>query len=692
MRVPIVLQADASECGIACLAMVAAHFGHHQTLREYRSQFRISQRGTTLANLRNHAQKLGFQGRAVKLELEELQLLRRPAILHWAFDHFVVLIAVGRNRIRIVDPAHGERTVTMAEVGGKFTGIALELLPTPTLKPRKSEEAIRLGTFFPAFKSLGASLSGVFMMTLALQAFALAMPLHVQFTIDQGIREGDWNLTVALAIGFGLVGLISAATQWLRTLLAQYVGNTSSFRMVAGLGHHLLRLPDPWFEARHTGDVMSRFASTVPVREFLMTGVFSIVIDSVMTLGALAILTAYSPKLAIVASLILLLILGIRLVTFDWLRNLTQETIIAEAGESTSFIENVERHRAIKLLGAESSREDVWQERLVAHLNSQTKLVRFNAHISLAGTSLATLQSVLLLMLGAGMVIDGSFTLGMFIAFSSYAGTFSTHAQSLIERLIGLRMLRLHRERIADIAVEEREPSPVEPSVPNRILGNIEVQDLQFSYDDSPSLFEALNLQVNQGEFIALEGASGSGKSTFIKLLCKLIQAREGTILVDGLDLRRIETKSYRRKLGIVMQDDDLFTGNLLENIAVEFEDLDMDRVHMAARLACLHDEVMRMPMEYITRVGHMGSTLSGGQKQRVMIARAIYRRPAIFLLDEGTAHLNDELQQQVLKNLKDSGATIIAATHDDRVSACADRRVRFEHGHSGRILIIEHG
>ena len=692
MRVPIVLQADASECGIACLAMVAAHFGYHQTLREYRSQFRISQRGTTLANLRNHAQKLGFQGRAVKLELEELQLLRRPAILHWAFDHFVVLIAVGRNRIRIVDPAHGERTVTMAEVGGKFTGIALELLPTPTLKPRKSEEAIRLGTFFPAFKSLGASLSGVFMMALALQAFALAMPLHVQFTIDQGIREGDWNLTVALAIGFGLVGLISAATQWLRTLLAQYVGNASSFRMVAGLGHHLLRLPDPWFEARHTGDVMSRFASTEPVREFLMTGVFSIVIDSVMTLGALAILTAYSPKLAIVASLILLLILGIRLVTFDWLRNLTQETIIAEAGESTSFIENVERHRAIKLLGAESSREDVWQERLVAHLNSQTKLVRFNAHISLAGTSLATLQSVLLLMLGAGMVIDGSFTLGMFIAFSSYAGTFSTHAQSLIERLIGLRMLRLHRERIADIAVEEREPSPVEPSVPNRILGNIEVQDLQFSYDDdSPSLFEALNLQVNQGEFIALEGASGSGKSTFIKLLCKLIQAREGTILVDGLDLRRIETKSYWRKLGIVMQDDDLFTGNLLENIAVELEDLDMDRVHMAARLACLHDEVMRMPMEYITRVGHMGSTLSGGQKQRVMIARAIYRRPAIFLLDEGTAHLNDELQQQVLKNLKDTGATIIAATHDDRVSACADRRVRFEHGHSGRIL-IEHG
>ena len=689
MRIPVVLQADAAECGIACLAMVAAHFGHRETLREYRSKFRVSQRGTTLANLRNYAEKLGFQGRAVKVELEELALLRRPAILHWEFDHFVVLTAVGRKKIRIVDPALGERALPMAEVNDKFTGIALELLPTPTLKPRKAEEAIRLGTFFPAFKGLGASLSGVFLMTVALQAFALAMPLHVQFTIDQGVRQGDWNLTVALAVGFGLVGLVSVATQWLRTLLAQFVGNTSSFRMVAGLGHHLLRLPDPWFEARHTGDVMSRFASTEPVREFLMTGIFSMIVDSAMALGALAILVAYSPKLALVAAGFLIVILGIRLGTFDWLRNLTRETIIAGASEDTSFIENVERHRAIKLLGAESSREDVWVEHLVAQLNSHTRLVRFNSHLGFATSALATLQGVLLLMLGAGLVIDGSFTLGMFIAFSAYAATFSGHAQSLIERLISLRMLRLHRERIADIAIEEPEPSMPETPMRSRVLGGIEIRGLRFSYDDdSPEVFGALDLQINQGEFLALEGASGTGKSTLIKLLCKLIQAQEGVILLDGVDLRGIDTKSYRRRLGIVMQDDDLFTGNLLDNIAVELDTLDLERVEHASRMACLHDDVMRMPMEYMTRVGNMGSTLSGGQKQRVMIARAIYRQPAIFLLDEGTAHLNDELQQQVLSNLRSTGATIIAATHDERVSACADRRVSLVPGDTGGVLI----
>ncbi len=677
MRVPVVLQADAAECGIACLAMVAAHFGHRETLREYRSKFRVSQRGTTLANLRSYAERLGFQGRAVRLELDELSLLRRPAILHWEFDHFVVLAGVSRKKVRIIDPAVGERRLPLDEVDGKFTGVALELLPTPALQPRRSEEAIRLDTFFPAFRGLGASLAGVFLMSVALQAFALVMPLHVQFTVDQGIRQGNWNLTAALAIGFGLVGLVSAITQWLRTLLAQYVGNTSSFRLVAGLGHHLLRLPDSWFEARHTGDVMSRFASTEPVREFLMTGIFLMIVDAAMALGAFAILFAYSPKLALVSSAFLLAILGVRLGTFSWLRNLTREMIVASAGEDTRFIENVERHRAIKLLGAQASREDAWVENLVAHLNSQTRLVRFNAHVGLATTSLATLQGVLLLMLGAGLVIDGRFTLGMLMAFSSYVAIFSSHAQSLIERVIDLRMLRLHRERIADIAIEEAEQSNPESPMLGRVSGRVEVRGLGFSYDDgSPDVIQSLDLRIEEGEFVAIEGASGSGKSTLIKLLCKLVQAREGVILVDGMNLKSIDTSSYRRCIGIVMQDDDLFTGNLLENIAVELDTLDPKRVEEASRMACLHDDVMRMPMEYMTRVGHMGSSLSGGQKQRVMIARAIYRQPTIFLLDEGTAHLNDEIQQMVFENLRATGATIIAATHDERVAVRADRRV----------------
>ena len=677
MRIPVVLQADRAECGLACLAMVAAFHGHRETLREYRSRFHVSQRGGTLRNLRDYAEQLGFQCRAVRVELDELPQLRRPAILHWDLNHFVVLKAAGRSNVRIVDPAVGERRLSMVEASERFTGVAMELTPMLELTERKEVATVEFRAFLPAFRGLGASLSATFVMTLALQAFALAMPLNTQFTVDQGVRQGDMNIVAALAVGFGLVGLVSAATQWLRTLLAQYVGNTLAARMMAGLTHHLLRLPDAWFVARHPGDVISRFTSTAPVGDFLMTGAFAILVDGVMALGALAILFAYAWDLALVLCAFLGVLVAIHFGTFGHLRNLTHEMIAAEAHEDSSFIENVERHRAIKLLGAEGLREDAWGERYVRSINAEVRLARFGAHVEFGSAAVGAVQTVAMLMLGAGKVIDGAFTLGMLFAFSSYGGLFSARAYALIESLVDLRMLRLHRERIADIALEAREIPLTGRVNPRELQGRVEIQSLCFAYgDDGPNVLGDFNLIVAPGEFVAIEGESGVGKSTLIKLLCKLLAPKSGAILIDGVDIRSLDARHYRRRLGVVMQDDDLFSGSLVENIAVEHGDADMARVEEAARMACIHDDIARMPMQYLTLVGHMGSTLSGGQRQRVMIARAIYRRPALILLDEGTAHLNDELQQRVLDSLKQTGATIIAATYDERVSARADRRI----------------
>ena len=675
MRIPVVLQAEAAECGIACLTMVAGHFGHGESLRDLRSRFRMSQRGTTLLNIRDFANRLGFQSRAVKVDMHELHLLRRPAILHWNFDHFVVLVSVSRQRVKIIDPAVGERSLPLNIVSQHFTGVALELTPTPSFTPAKGTEALPLSSFFSAFKGLGGSLLGVFAMTVALQGFALAMPLQAQFTIDQGIRQGDWGLIVALAVGFGMVGFISSSTTWFRSLLVQHVGNTSSFRMIAGLGHHLLRLSDDWFEGRHTGDVMSRFASTAPVREFLTTGMFALIIDALMAVSALFVLLLYSGQLALITMAFFATLLLVQLGSFRWLRDLSRESIVAKAHEDTSFIENVERQRAIKLLGAEDSREGLWVERLVNRLNCETRLVRFTSHISYASSIIVTAQGVCLHMLAAGKVIEGTFTLGMFMAFSAYTALLSSHAHSAIHSIVDFRMLRLHRERISDIAIEESEESVEAASVRKPVRGLVEIKNLSFSYaDEGPLILDDFNLSIEPGEFVVLQGASGSGKSTLIKLLCKLLQAQQGTISIGGHDLQSFETGAYRRSIGVVMQYDDLFTGNLLENVAVNPTELDEDKIHEAARLACIHEEIMQMPMEYMTRIGHMGSTLSGGQRQRVMIARVFFRRPSIVLLDEGTAHLNDPLQQQIISNLEATGATLIVASHDSRVVDRADR------------------
>ena len=679
MRLPVILQADRAECGLACLAMVAGYFGYRAPMHEYRRRFRISQRGMTLLRLRNLAEQLDFKCRAVRVELGELSQLRTPAILHWDLDHFVVLKSVRRNSIFIVDPAIGARRVHFEDANKHFTGVALELAPTPAFTPKKQAGAeIRLSSFFTALRGLGKPLGAVFAMTVVLQVFALVMPLNMQFTVDHGIRQGDIHIVAALAIGFGLVGLIASTLSYFRSLLIQYVDNTSAFRMVTGLAHHMIRLPDTWFEARHTGDVMSRFDSTDPIRRFLVTGAFTMLVDILMAIGALGILIAYSWSLTLVVCSFLVLFATLNLGTYASLRNLTHKLIVAGAHERSSFIENIQSHRAIKLLGTETQREDAWGTRFVESINTGARLARFRIHLDFAASSIVSVEGVVMLLLVAVKVIDAEFTLGMLFAFMSYRGMFTGRVHALIASFVELRMLHLHRERVADIGLQERESVPDRRGIEHELEGTVVVRSLSFAYnDDEGHVIDKLDLTVAPGEFIAIEGDSGAGKTAFVKLLCKLLSPSEGEIRIDGIEIGRLDTAAYRRQIGVVMQDDGIFSGSLLENIAVGGAEVDMDRVESAGRLACIHDDIVRMPMQYLTVVHHLGSTLSSGQRQRVMIARAHYRKPKLMILDEGTAHLNDSLQQEVLENMVRLKMTIIAVTHDVRVLERADRIIR---------------
>ena len=678
MRLPVILQADRAECGLACLAMVAGYYGHHATLRELRARFRMSMRGATLRKLHDCAEQMGLNSRAVRVELEELKQLRAPAILHWEFDHFVVLRSVNRRGLNIVDPALGARRLSLDEVSGRFTGVALELAPTPAFTRKEAADSIKLSSFLTAFKGLGGPLSAVFAMTVLLQVFALAMPLQMQFVVDQGIRQGDMNIVVALAVGFGAIAVISALTDYFRSLLVLYAGNTAAFRMVGGLAHHLLRLPDAWFTARHPGDILSRFNSTTPVRDFLMSGAFAMLVDTVMAIGAFAVLMLYSWQMTLALFGFLAFSSGLKLATYAPLKHLTHESIAAGALEESSFIENVQRHRSIKLLGAEADREDAWGQRYVTSINAEARLRRFGIHLQLAGNTITGVESAVMLLLGASQVVAGAFTLGMLFAFSSYSGMFSARVHALVRALVDMRMLKLHRERIADIGLEQREVPAGHHGIRAELRGAISVRSLGYAYNDEEgAVLRDLKLNVAPGEFLAVSGESGAGKSTLVKLLAKLLTPDAGEIQIDGHDLRLLDTAHYRRQLGVVMQDDDLLSGSLLENIAVGEARPDTVRAAQAAQLACIDEDIRRMPMQYLTLVGHMGSTLSGGQRQRVMIARAVYRRPRILLLDEGTAHLNDALQGRVLANLRSLGVTMIAVTHDPQVLGCADRYIR---------------
>lgn len=674
MRVPVILQSDRAECGLACIAMVAAFHGVRENLRQHRSTFRISQHGSTLAQLRHYAEGRGFHCRAVRLDLDALAHLERPAILHWNLAHFVVLEAVGRRSVRIVDPAFGRRRLALHEVSKRFTGVAMEMAPSPQIvRSTPSQKTLRLRDFLPALQGLGTSLVAVLFMTILLQAFTLAVPLSVQFTVDQGVRHGDIGTVGAVAVGFALLAVLSAVTEWLRTLTVLHLGNLSAFRMVVPLARWLLRLPDVWFVAHHTGDVMSRFDSTGPIRNFMMTGAFAILIDGSVAVGAILILLWYSPMMGGVALAFLACNLAVRYTSAGKLAALTDEMIAALARERSAFIENVERQRVIKLLGVESLRGDIWEARYVTSVNAGARQLRFVAHVDFVAGILGGVEPIVILAIGASKVLDGSLTLGMLFAFLSYATLLSTRARLTVAAIVELRLLKVHRDRVAEIALEETE---AQTDVDNRphLRGGLDVRDVKFGYGDfAPLILNGLGFRVGAGEFLAITGGSGVGKSTLVKLLCGLLHPQQGEILVGGIPLQRLNVGWYRSQLGVVMQDDDLFTGTLAENIGLDASD-DMDRVREAAKLACIHDDIEEMPMAYRTLVGYMGAALSGGQRQRVMIARAIFRKPTIFLLDEGTAHLDDVVKRQVLSNLRSTGATVIFVTHDDAVVAEADR------------------
>ena len=674
-KMQVFLQSARMECGLACLAMVCSHYGHRRSLREFRQRFQVSQRGTTLRQIKQWAEDMEFNCRALRVELNELSKLRLPVILHWEHQHYVVLTSLSRRSVLVADPALGMRRIGMKEVSESFTGVALECVPTIHFQKYESKDAVPWRHFLPIIKGLGGSLTAIFVAMVVLQVLSLVMPLNLQFIVDQGINRGDHHLVIVLVCGFGLVALVTIGIDYLRFVLVEYVGNTSAFRMVSGLARHMTRLPDSWFVERHTGDVLSRFRSTTPLRNFITNGVFAVTIDVLMALGSFTVIWFYAWEISLAVLGFLVLQTGVLAATYTPLRNLTHESILAGARENTTFIENIERQRAVKLLNAATLRDEVWEETYVSSINSSFRLRRFGAQLGVGTSILGVLQSSVLITMCAFKVIDGAFTLGMLFAFMTYIGLFSSRASSFLQTVFNVRLLRLHRERVADISSSEREQVSERRGKRLSIEGKLVCQNVSFSYDeDMEPVINALNLVVEPGEFVVVSGASGCGKSTLVKLFCGLIEPTQGRILVDGNDLRNLDLSYYRNQLGVIMQDDDLFSGSLSENISMSAEQVQESRLAHVAHQARIDTDIERWPMRYQTLIGHMGSTLSGGQKQRIMLARAMFRHPRVYLLDEGTAHLNEELQLGILQNLRDTGATVIAVTHDLSISHIAHR------------------
>ena len=629
-----------------------------------------------------HAGAMHLASRPLRLALEELGALKCPCILHWNLNHFVVLKKIkrslrGATTVVIFDPAVGERILTMAEVSDHFTGVALELLPTAQFEQKDATRRMSIKQLTGPVVGLRRALLQVFALALALEVFALVSPLFNQYVIDEVIVSGDHQLLQILLVGFALLLVTQTLIGIARSMVLMRWSIDVGLQWSARVFSHLISLPAVFFEKRHLGDVLSRFGSIAAIQQTLTSVFVESALDGLMALLALGMMLMYSAELALIVALSVVLYAALRWMFYQPLRAASQERLILAAKENTHFVETVRAIVPLKLFGRDAERQARWQNLKQDVANRDARTEKLTILIKAANSTIIGLQGLIVFYVGAGLVLQNALTVGMLMAFISYAATFAGRMVSLVDMLINLKMLGLHAERLSDIVLEPAEPTSMWESDVSRISPSITLRDVKFRYaDGEPWILDGVNLHIPAGQSVALVGPSGCGKTTMCKILLGLLAPTEGEVMIDGIPIQQLGMQAYRQLVGTVMQDDVLLAGSIIDNISFFDSKCEYADVERCARLAAVHDEIAAMPMGYQTLVGDMGSSLSGGQKQRVLLARALYKSPKVLALDEATSHLDIQNEQLVNAALSAMQLTRIMVAHRPETINSADRVV----------------
>jgi ATP-binding cassette subfamily B protein RaxB len=681
-RVPLVLQTEAAECGLACLAMVAAAHGHEVDLPSLRTRFALSLKGATMADLVRMAGALQLAPRALRAELEHLAELPTPCILHWDLNHFVVLVEMQGGVALVHDPARGLRRLKLDEVSRHFTGVVLELSPTAAFERRDERQRVSLRGLLGRVSGLKRSVGQILLLALALEAFVLLAPFYLQWVVDGVLVSADRDLLVTLGLGFGLLVLIQVATGAIRSWAVLVLSATLNLQWLGNVFAHLMRLPVAWFEKRHTGDIWSRFAAVQQIQKTLTTSFIEAVLDGLLVVVTLVMMAIYSVTLSAIALGAVVVYAGLRWAFLRPLREATEEALVHDAKRASHFLESLRGVQAIKLFNRQADRQARFMNLVVDAMNADIATRKLDLLFGVLHKLLFGVERVAVIWIGALLVLDQRLSVGMLFAFLAYKEQFALRVSGLIDKAVELKMLRVQGERLADIVLAQPEPQGDALAPAREPLAHIELRGLHFRYSDAePEVLRGVSLAIEPGESIAIAGASGCGKTTLLKLMLGIHEPQAGELLINGRPLRQLGLERWRAMVGTVMQDDQLFAGSIADNICFFDAEPDPQWIEECAQLASVHDEIEALPMGYHTLVGDMGASLSGGQKQRILLARALYKRPQILLLDEATSALDVDRERLVNQAVRRLELTRVIVAHRPETMASAQRVVVLQEG-----------
>lgn len=704
-KVPVVYQSEVAECGLACLSMVLSFHGCKTALPQLRSKMSGGLQGCNLQQLMDCAEQHRLGSRALQCELEELDQLQVPCILHWDMNHFVVLERVryrfGKRLISVIDPAKGRLLIKEDECSRHFTGVALELSPLADFEVKDTTRPLRLKQLWSGMQGLASHVGLLLLLSVVLQLCTLSMPYYMQIVMDEVLLLADKSLMLVLFLGFSFITIFSTITSICRSFLVLRLSSLLSLFMGSNLFRHLSRLPMTFFEARHVGDIVSRFGSLGFIRERITQGVVESIIDGLMSILVMALMFIYSPMLTFCVLAIALIYFAFRFALYRRFKHANESLIECTAKEDSCFLETVRGMQSIRLFGAENRRLQNWQSRYADKINAEISMGRLNILYESFEKLLFGIGNLLIVYLGVLMVISGSLSVGILVSFVAYKRLLLERLMGLTEQLIQFRLLRLHLDRVADIALEPQEAyrngngkqaavainaKPTNESGSNTEAGKasdsplLELRNIAFTYPgEYRPLFSNINISVQQGDSFVITGPSGSGKTTLLKIMLGLLQPTEGAVLFKGQDIRKIGLQRYREQLAAVMQNDSLLAGSISDNVAFFETDIDYSWLQECCKSAHIHEEIQQMVMSYNSLVGDMGSSLSGGQLQRLLLARALYRKPQLLFLDEASSHLDLSNEKQIYQNLKQAQHTIISVAHRPEAISAANNVYNLE-------------
>jgi ABC-type bacteriocin/lantibiotic exporter with double-glycine peptidase domain len=652
-KIPVVQQLAATDCGAASLAMVLGYFGKDVRLDEIRDILGPGRDGATALAIINAAKWFGLRGRGVSIEVDDLEYLEPAAILHWSFNHFVVFERLEKDAVRIVDPGFGRRRISMDEFRRSFTGVALLFEPTDSFKPAKDKsqpvwryvrEVIAKPKLWPRIITL----------SVLIQIFGLAVPAFTGALVDRVVPREDYHLFLVLGVGFAAIAIFHFLSSFIRGQLLLHLRTNIDARMTLGFLDHLTDLPYGFFQRRQVGDLLMRLNSNTTIREILTNGGLSVILDGALVVLYLLALVVLNLKMGSLAFLLGAMQLAIFLITRHRQRQLMSETLQVQARLQSYQYEMLAGIETLKAAGNENRAVEQWSHLFVDELNVSLQRGALGAAQDAIANTFRLVSPLVLLGFGSLQVLRGELSLGEMFGLNALASAFLVPLSNLVNTAGQLQLIGTYIERLDDVFNTPREQSESDVRPAGKLNGRIEVERVSFQYSpQSPTVVRDVSVTIHPGQFVAIVGRSGSGKSTLASLLLGLYPPTSGRVRYDGIELAKLDLRSVRRQLGIVTQRPYLFGSSIRANIALSDPGLSLSSVMTAAKRACIHQEILEMPMGYETLLLDGGASLSGGQRQRLALARALVREPAILLLDEATSALDSVTEREVQTELE---------------------------------------